>query len=738
MNWRVVSAGSVVGLIIILLLVNTPVVHSSMIVPEDLSTGPYVDQLSFRVIPNGDQRILALQAGELELDSSFLNPMYLPMWVEPDMEFASAMRNGYGHITINCEKYPLNVSTFRRAFAFAFDKFRVTAEIMDGFSKEQDSLVPYVSRWSIEDELDWHYYENQAGIGNQLLDTAGFTIDGGTGFRLAPDGNPFSIIIDYQSAYPLLGGGVANIARDALQDLYVDADVHGYEFSEDIDIFDSDYDMVIGETDFRDSDVQWLAYEFWSDPGNMMSNNPSNFRNETYDSWFAQLLYATTYQEVFEASAEMQKILHYNVPRLVVFENTNMQYYRTDRFKDHVMDVSRYITGPWTMRNIRLKDDSYGGLVTIGIPEEFDTFNIFVRDPEPSIILDNLYSSLYQRNPNQQPIGDLDLDLVVETHSDNPAVPEGHTRYTLDIIENATWSDGVPLTAEDIAFTFNYILESGKFGNPLIQNLEGLQSAVSLGPYRMRLEFDTESYWFFNNFAYMKIIPKHIFNDNDGIGFDGWSDWNPVIDPDAPLVTSGPFILTFAGQVVPTHIGRRQIYDPNQTLMFYELTQNPKYHWNPLRSGTFLRPTVQELTFTVGSSGNTLEWTSILSLGGSYTLYMNSVVIDIGIWEGSVTRNVDGLSIGTYEFTLDVQYEDWNTETSTLMVHVVDEPPISLPLPQRTSPLQALTVFVSVVSVQVILWAVIVSYKDKKEWRQNQKMIEKESKRDYFAEVFDS
>ncbi|TET07239.1 MAG: hypothetical protein E3J86_13705 [Candidatus Thorarchaeota archaeon] len=736
MNWRVVIAGSVAVVIITLSLVKLPIVHSSVAVPEDLNTGPYVDKLSFRVIPNRDQRMIAIQAGEIEMDTGFIEPRHLPAFGDPDIDIFSALRNGYGDITINCGKYPLNVSAFRRAFAFAFDKTRVTAEIMDGFSQEHDSLLPTTSGWCIEDELDWHYYTKQAGIGNQLLDAAGFMIDSGTGYRLSPDGSPFSIIIEYQSADPEMEGGVASIAQDALRDLHVDANVHAYELSEFIDIFDSDYDMVIGGTDFRDTDVQWLGYEFWSDPENMMIENPSNFINVTYDSWRNNLLHGTTYEEVFEASAEMQKILHYNVPRLVVYENTYMQMYRNDRFKGHVGDLVRHISGPWTMRNIRLINGAYGGTVKIGITEEFDTFNIFVR--ETGNILDNLYSSLYQRNPKQQPVGDLGYNLVVETHSDNPTVPEGHTRFTMNIIENATWSDGVPLTAEDVAFTFNYILESARFGNPLIRNLEGLQSAVSLGPYRMRLEFDTESYWFFNNFAYMKIIPKHIFNDNDGIGFDRWSDWNPVIDPDTPQVTSGPFILTQTEQLIPTYVGPVQIYNPNQTLMSYELIQNPKYHWNPQKLETFLRPKVQELTFIIGSLGNTLQWTSLLPFGGTYTLHLNSAVIDVGIWDSSVTRNIDELNIGTYEFTLEVVYEDQKIETSKIVVHVVEEPPLPLPLPQRATPLQAFSIFVSVISVQVIAWAVVVSYQDKKEWNRKLEMIEKESKRDYFEEVFGS
>ncbi len=117
---------------------------------------------------------------------------------------------------------------------------------------------------------------------------------------------------------------------------------------------------------------------------------------------------------------------------------------------------------------------------------------------------------------------------------------------------------------------------------------------------------------------------------------------------------------------------------------------------------------------------------------------MDSTGIDVGIWEGKVTRNVDELSIGTHEFILELEYEDWNSETSIVIVHVMIEPLQLLQSPQIVIPLQPVSIFVTVVSVQVILWAVIVSHKDKKEWNLNQEMIEEENKRDYFAEVFDS
>jgi len=147
----------------------SPALSVAADVPSDLSVGPYVDKLVFKVIANQDQVILALQAGEIEMDNSFFDPVYLEtLDQDPDIDIFSALRNGYGHITINTRDYPLNESVLRRAFAFAFDKTAVTVDIMDGFSQEHDSIVPYPNGWCVEDDFTYHYYTDQSEIGNDL------------------------------------------------------------------------------------------------------------------------------------------------------------------------------------------------------------------------------------------------------------------------------------------------------------------------------------------------------------------------------------------------------------------------------------------------------------------------------------------------------------------------------------------------------------------------------------------
>ncbi len=673
-------------------------------VPSDLNLGPYIDKVIYKVITNQDQRILALQAGEIEMDTTFVDPVHLEILAaEPDIEYYSALRNGYGLIDINCEKYPLNISDLRRAFAFSFDKTAITVDIMDGLSQEHDSLVPYTNGWCIEDEFEWHYYDDRSDIGNQILDDLGFTINVTSGFRLAPNGESFKIEIEYSSAGSEIAGGTCQIGVDALHRLHIDADAVPVDFNEYIIRLNrhQSYDMVFYATDFYSNDVDWLAYDYWSEYADVEYQNPTNFRNATYDAWREQLLYGTTYEEVYEAAAAMQKILHYNVPRLVVYENIYIQMYRDDIYVGHVEDLAKYITGPWTMRKIHKIDGSFGGTVPIAISEEFDSFNFFVTDnsisgPSYAVLNDNIHSSLYRYGPDLNPWPDLAENILTETHSDNPAIQEGHTRFTINIIQNATWSDGELLTAEDVAFTFTYQFESEEFGNPAGSNMGDLYAVYTPSSYRVILEFATESYWHFSNFAFDKIVPQHVFNDDTGIGYEGWNTWNPIYNPSEPFVTCGPYILS------DIELGES-----------YEISWNPEFQYgiparNSWNSALPLIGGINNIAYYVGTSGNEIVWPIIGSIE-NYSIFMNGSLRESNDWDGeTIHHNIDGLEIGTYLFTLDVQDNEGNSDTNTILVYVREHPILQLLTPERI-----VSLLISSASILVIIVVTVLTYKER-------------------------
>ncbi len=535
----------------------------SVEVRDDLQHGPYVDKVVYKVIDDYELRIQALQTGEIDMDIGFIEPPNLStLSADPDIDVAEFSRNGYWAIIINCNRYPFNISGFRRSFAFAFNKTKVMYEIFGGHASLHDSLVPSVNRWCAEDLFDFHYYDAEPEIGNTILDELGFTINNITGFRDAPNGIPFSVSVLYEWRFGDVHFEIANIAVEALHSLNVSADCEPLDFwYPPVPPENDNFDMMAYSMGVDYDDIDWLVSQYGSGYVALPYHNPSNFRNDTYDSWIRQFRNGKTYEEVSEASTEMQKILHYNVPILVACQNTIMQGYRTDKFEGHVEDLERYISGPWTLRKIQKICNTCGGTINVAISRDPISFNIYtIYSYYSYMIFENLYSSLYSHDPNMNPIPNLVESKLVEIQSNHSSVtifPLYHMRFTFDIIQNASWSDGEPLTAEDIAFTFNYV-------NRSVNRISGLVVAYAPTPYRVVIEFSTESYWNFFNIAYEYIIPKHIFEPGAGIGYEGWNTWEPVFNPEEPHVTCGPFILT------DFVVGE-----------YYELTKNSKYHWIP-------------------------------------------------------------------------------------------------------------------------------------------------------------
>jgi len=360
---------------------------------ENPCSGAYLDKVVYNVINGGEsEEVLSLQVGYIDVLDNTVD------WVhkdtldsDPDIGLYYQDSPGYGAITINCRDYPLNISGLRRAFAYAFDKVSVSSDIRDGQSIVHDSIVPRANGWCIEDDLPWHYYTSQPDIGNQILNNLGFAIDGGTGFRLAPNGSSFDIVVEY--GVTGISQEIAETAVDALTLLHIDATTVLTSINALIAKIDNheDYDMAFYGR-LGSYNIDWLAYDYWSDYADVYLMNPSNFMNTSFDNWRDQLLYGTTYEDVFEAAAAMQRILHENVPIVVTYESRYLQAARVDDYSGYIEDYKWGVAGPWTNLKVHNNSgDAFGGTLTVGITEDIDTFNIFKIDERlEELITDNL------------------------------------------------------------------------------------------------------------------------------------------------------------------------------------------------------------------------------------------------------------------------------------------------------------------------------------------------------------
>ncbi len=602
----------------------SPVLSNAQLSDDYLKNGAYVEKIVYNVIQGDDQQILALQNNEIDLIGDMIDPTCLPtLQACEGIEVANTLRNGYGYLSINTAKNPLNYTAFRRALAFALDKQAISDDAWDGLSEPQDSCIPQINPFSCEGLLGYDYYEADVEFGNQLLDDAGFVIDNVTGFRLDPHGNPFSILIEVsQTSHIALE--VGDKTEEALLALYVDAEAVATDFYE---YFNwccgwSDYDILFLGSSFSTFDVGWLAYQFWSEFADEPYYNFPNWRNATYDSWRDQLLHSTDYQDVYDAAFAMQEIWVHACPEIVCYENILLSAYRTDRFEGFVNDVSEGVPGWWTNYKVRLQSGEpgapFGGTFRWSTPLDLDTFNFMTSNSAYTInVMQMLYDSLIKVGPDGNDILWLAESYLAETHADNPSVPEGHTRFTFDLIQNATWTDGAPLTAEDVAFTLNYYRNSP--GNPYGPDLTEMTAAYAPTTYRMVLEFNTESYWHLHTISYKPIIPKHFFLD---IGLEGWNTWDPQ-PPGESMVTSGPYNVS---EYVPGEFCELTI---NHDYFFAVDSGYPSYHscWTSCSSlssttSETIPPTTttgQSISYTTTSSTTTFSTTTPSATASSTT-----------------------------------------------------------------------------------------------------------------------
>jgi ABC-type transport system substrate-binding protein len=616
---------------------------------NDTYSGPYVDKVLYKVLGSENNQVQALLDDEIDiLGGPISDGYYSTLDVASDVEVSSILRNGYGLITINCRDAPLNWTALRRAFAFAYDKTQVQTDVFQGQSQLQDSLIPYANDlFCIEDDLPYHYYNPEAAIGNQLLNDSGFDIDPVTGYRTDPNGNPIHIEISYAPGSSI-GGGCAQAGVDALRDLHISAETNAEDFNTYIGNMYNHlyYQMIVRAKNFDDYDVDWLADQYWSKNVNEYMTNPSNFVNDTFDTCINQLINGTTYEEVKNASRVMQEVLHYNVPELVVYENYNNAAYRTDHFDGLVVDINKNIGNEWTniKAHLNLLDGGpFSGTLRVSMAIEPSTFNPMTTVSQYSwMLFSNMFNSLLRTGPDGAKRFDLAEAFIAETHDSNPEVPDGHTRFTFDIIQNASWSDGTPLTADDIVYTFLYYYETRLvYGNPMGEDLLDLYAAFSPHPSKVVLEFSSESYWLLGKISDTIILQKTLLQS---IGFSGWNSWNPVFSSD-PYPTSGPFNIT--------NISHGS---------YYELSYNPKYHHH-VRGISSTSPEVsgpEDLMIVEGTYGHSFQWTYTDDNPLVFRIFKNGTLIRAEYCSSSsIIFEIDPhlSSFGSYNFTIEIK--DW-------------------------------------------------------------------------------
>src|SRR6266540_5709110 len=138
-----------------------------------------------------------------------------------------------------------------------------------------------------------------------------------------------------------------------------------------------------------------------------------------------------------------------------------------------------------------------------------------------------LYNQVVEFNPlnPSEIIGDLAKSWEV--------MDDGLT-YIFHLHEHVQWWDGKDLTAEDVAFSINRMIEPGK-PRPrvgLLRPMTKSAEVIDRHTVRVHLNYPSPSFLEFLAVDYMKVVPKHVIEA--GVDINVWEN----------IVGSGPFKMT--------------------------------------------------------------------------------------------------------------------------------------------------------------------------------------------------
>jgi peptide/nickel transport system substrate-binding protein len=119
---------------------------------------------------------------------------------------------------------------------------------------------------------------------------------------------------------------------------------------------------------------------------------------------------------------------------------------------------------------------------------------------------------------------------------------------TIKTRKEAMWSDGVPFTADDVAYTYNELLRVGAKARWGVDVQQVLQSAQVIDPQTVQLNFSIPAPRFFEYSAYkydigIYMMPKHIFEKQTNADISSFPHFD--ISKDWPVTTS-PWKVVYA------------------------------------------------------------------------------------------------------------------------------------------------------------------------------------------------
>ncbi|MBF8435484.1 ABC transporter substrate-binding protein [Halanaerobiaceae bacterium Z-7014] len=281
--------------------------HHSMTAFTDYWQGePNFSRLKFVPIPEDSSRLLAFEAGEIDMFQGGIVPMDLKRLEESDdVNVYRTPGTGYVHLAMNTttERNPelLQDRYFRRAFTHLIDREAIVEQVMEGIGAPgKSNLTPQMPHFN--DEIDYPAYDPETA--QEYLDKS-----------VLEPGDSLELYVDQDS----VNLSIAEILAYELEQFDIELEIISEEWGALVDRItqSNDYDLYFGSWTGQ-TDPDRASYRQFHSQGNA---NHTSFSNERLDELLERgRTVDPTSDESIEIYKEVQEILIDQVP-------TNFLYY---------------------------------------------------------------------------------------------------------------------------------------------------------------------------------------------------------------------------------------------------------------------------------------------------------------------------------------------------------------------------------------------------------------------------
>lgn len=336
---------------------------------------PAIDQVIFRVFTNPDAMVAALKKGEIDAANDIPSSAFEGLKAAADVEAVFGTQGGFTELAMNGmagglgDGHPalldLNV---RHAIARAIDKGALFDRVILGLGKPGIALsVSPDPAWQPDIPVAEQYTYDPVEA-NRLLDEGGYLDTNGDGVREMPDGSQELVFRYAERSESENSAAIRELITGWLDAVGIGSTVDVYDDTQLTDVIGSgEYDLFVwGWTPFVDPDPM-LSYFTCAQVTTSMDAvgyNDANWCDARYDE-----LYTAQNQELDRAKRigivqDMLRLFYDESTYVVLFEDANLQAYRTDRFEGWTRQPAA--TGPVLFTNssptyVNLKPIGAGG-----------------------------------------------------------------------------------------------------------------------------------------------------------------------------------------------------------------------------------------------------------------------------------------------------------------------------------------------------------------------------------------